>query len=39
LRLDVHGMAVVLLTEVVWFVGMALALRRTDETATAVAEG
>lgn len=37
LRLDVHGMAVVLLTEVVWFVGMALALLRTEETVTAVA--
>ena len=38
LRLDVHGMAAVLLTEVVWFVGMALALRRADATVSPVAE-
>lgn len=30
LRLDVHGMAVVMLSEVVWFVGMGIALSRTD---------
>ena len=31
LRLDVHGMTVVMLSEVVWFVGMAVGLMRTGE--------
>jgi len=30
LRLDVHGMAVVLLSEVIWFVGMAIALWKAN---------
>ena len=30
LRLDVHGMAVVMLSEVIWFVGMAIALWKAD---------
>ncbi|HVT99072.1 MAG TPA: hypothetical protein VHE33_16320 [Acidobacteriaceae bacterium] len=34
LRLDVHGMAVVMLTEVIWFVGMAIALRKPDAVIT-----
>jgi hypothetical protein len=31
LRLDVHGMAVVMLTEVIWFVGMAISLWKADK--------
>jgi hypothetical protein len=37
LRLDVHGMAVVMLSEVVWFVGMGIALWRTDARAARTA--
>jgi len=33
LRLDVHGMAAVLLSEVIWFVGMAIALWKANPTA------
>ena len=35
LRLDVHGMAVVMLSEVVWFVGMGVALWKSDAGAAA----
>jgi hypothetical protein len=30
LRLDVHGMTVVMLSEVVWFVGMGVGLMRSE---------
>jgi len=35
LRLDVHGMAVVMLSEVVWFVGMGISLWKADTAAPA----